>query len=241
VSRKFRCVGHRGLPEVYPENSVEGLLAALVAGADAIELDVQMTRDGRMVLLHDPSLLRTAKVDLDIREASFDELEGISAHEQDRLGTDFSPSPISGLREFCDAVQPCVQDEDSVFIEIKKQSIESFGRDKVMRAVLEESNTLRGKRVIISFDLTILDDIQALGLGVRTGWVLSAYNQESLELAKKVQPDFLIINYKFLPKDIEQLPSNWQWFLYDIVDKKLALEWWRKGASYIETWDCRQL
>lgn len=241
MSRKFRCVGHRGLPELYPENSVEGELAALHEGADAIELDVQMTRDGRMVLMHDASLQRTANVELDVRDASFSELEGLSAHESHRLGSEFAPTPISGLQEFCEALQNCVLEEDSVFIEIKKESIERFGRDTVMRAVLQESNSLRGKRVIISFDLPILEEIHALDLGVSTGLVLEEYDEQSLEQAKSVNPGFLIINYKKIPADIEQLPEQWQWFLYDIVDKNLALEWWRKGASYIETWDCRQL
>lgn len=53
-------LGHRGLSSRSLENSMEAFRAALAAGMDGFELDVQPTRDGVCVVLHDEDLARTA-------------------------------------------------------------------------------------------------------------------------------------------------------------------------------------
>ena len=50
---------HRGDWRNYPENSRDAILSCIALGADIVELDVQMTKDGRFVLLHDDGLDRT--------------------------------------------------------------------------------------------------------------------------------------------------------------------------------------
>ncbi|HEX4823558.1 MAG TPA: glycerophosphodiester phosphodiesterase family protein [Candidatus Polarisedimenticolaceae bacterium] len=57
--RRFLIVGHRGAAAKAPENTAASLTAGLDAGAGAIEVDVGLTRDGRVVLLHDTTLDRT--------------------------------------------------------------------------------------------------------------------------------------------------------------------------------------
>ncbi len=57
--RPFRVVGHRGAAARAPENTAISLETGLAAGADQIEIDVGLTRDGRAVLLHDTTLDRT--------------------------------------------------------------------------------------------------------------------------------------------------------------------------------------
>ncbi len=54
-------LGHRGLSASHLENSMEAFRAALAAGMDGFELDVQPTRDGVCAVLHDEELSRTAR------------------------------------------------------------------------------------------------------------------------------------------------------------------------------------
>lgn len=56
TGRRFRIEGHRGSRASWPENTLPGFRAALEAGTDAIELDVGLTRDGVVVVCHDPAL-----------------------------------------------------------------------------------------------------------------------------------------------------------------------------------------
>jgi glycerophosphoryl diester phosphodiesterase len=53
-------IAHRTCPLDAPENSLEGIQTAGRLGADYVEIDVRLTRDGVPILLHDPLLLRTA-------------------------------------------------------------------------------------------------------------------------------------------------------------------------------------
>ena len=54
-------VAHRTLPLDHPENSIAGIVGAAAAGADAVEVDVRLTRDGVAVLTHDPIPWRTMR------------------------------------------------------------------------------------------------------------------------------------------------------------------------------------
>ena len=67
-------LGHRGYSSKHLENSLEAFRAALDAGMDGFELDVQPTLDGACVILHDDDLARTAHAAGRVRNLRFDEL-----------------------------------------------------------------------------------------------------------------------------------------------------------------------
>lgn len=56
----MRIIGHRGAAAVAPENTLAGILRAFEDAADAVEVDVRVTADGRLILLHDATLARIA-------------------------------------------------------------------------------------------------------------------------------------------------------------------------------------
>jgi len=53
-------LGHRGFMSRYPENSILAFQEAMKAGADGIELDVWLTKDGKAIVMHDESIDRTS-------------------------------------------------------------------------------------------------------------------------------------------------------------------------------------
>jgi glycerophosphoryl diester phosphodiesterase len=65
---------HRGASFELPENTLESFRLALELGADALETDAHMTRDGRIVLSHDPTGERTAGVKRAIADATLSEI-----------------------------------------------------------------------------------------------------------------------------------------------------------------------
>jgi glycerophosphoryl diester phosphodiesterase len=54
-------VGHRGARNLWPENSLDGFRRTRDLGVDGVEFDVHLSRDGEMVVIHDPSLERTTE------------------------------------------------------------------------------------------------------------------------------------------------------------------------------------
>lgn len=73
------AVAHRGAPYRFRENTLGSLRAALALGADAVEFDVRLTRDGVPVLLHDATLKRLWELDRPLRSLSADEVRGLTA------------------------------------------------------------------------------------------------------------------------------------------------------------------
>jgi len=57
--QKPLIIAHRGASANQPENTLDAYQAAIDAGADAIEFDVRLSRDGRVVIMHDPTVNRT--------------------------------------------------------------------------------------------------------------------------------------------------------------------------------------
>lgn len=65
---------HRGASLERPENTIDAFRLAIELGADAIETDAHMTRDGRIVLSHDASGMRMAGISTAIRDATLEEI-----------------------------------------------------------------------------------------------------------------------------------------------------------------------
>ncbi|TNC28162.1 glycerophosphodiester phosphodiesterase [Amycolatopsis alkalitolerans] len=68
------AIAHRGDPHGHRENTVPAVLAALEQGADLVEIDLALTRDGTVVLLHDRTLTRLWARDVPVADADFAEL-----------------------------------------------------------------------------------------------------------------------------------------------------------------------
>lgn len=73
------AVAHRGDPYRFRENTVDSLRSALDQGADAVEIDVRLSRDGVPVLLHDETLKRLWELDRPLAVLSAEELRGLTA------------------------------------------------------------------------------------------------------------------------------------------------------------------
>lgn len=81
-----RIVGHRGAPQMAPENTLASFRAAALAGAQAVEFDVALTFDSRPVVIHDTSLERTTDGTGLLAENTLEAISGLDA------GSWFDPS-----------------------------------------------------------------------------------------------------------------------------------------------------
>ncbi|MGD8803160.1 MAG: glycerophosphodiester phosphodiesterase family protein [Gammaproteobacteria bacterium] len=223
-------VAHRGYMEKYPENSLSAIRAALDAGACMVEFDVQMDALAQLVLLHDDNLKRTAGLSASVfKQADYG---GVSVHEPKRLGNVFDPEPVPTLLQALELIQryPAA----TAFVEIKDESIQYWGLEKVVDEVLSCVGYVQQQCVIISDNLDALRYIKNQS-GIRLGWVIHRYDDNHHELAARLGPDYMICNYRRINKDLWQ--GSWQWMLYDITDPELALQWAEKGAGLVETGD----
>ena len=98
----IEVAAHRGNVAECPENTMLAYKSAYEIGADMIELDLHMTKDGEIVLIHDDDLARTADVSGRIRDLNLDEL--LRADVGIKRGAEFAGTRVPTLREFCEFV-----------------------------------------------------------------------------------------------------------------------------------------
>ncbi|WP_071395706.1 glycerophosphodiester phosphodiesterase [Bacillus tuaregi] len=88
---------HRGYSAQYPENTMLAFTEAEKAGADGIELDVQLTKDGEVVVIHDESVDRTTNGKGNVKDITYNALKKLDAGY--KMKTLLKKEPIPLLRE----------------------------------------------------------------------------------------------------------------------------------------------
>lgn len=227
-----QLVAHRGWRNRYPENTLLAVNGAIDAGARHIEIDIQFTADGEVVVFHDRNLLRMCEVDLDIYSLTFAELNQFKVTSAQRLGSHDTDTHISSLREVGALVQchPAV----TLYIEIKKDILDHFSSGQTLTALAEALPELRSRVVLISFDYAILHDAAALGW--RVGPVLCEWHDLKTPALFPANPDCLFLDREQIPLNerLDTLPFNC--VVYEIGSLDAALDWLARGATKVETY-----
>lgn len=233
-----RFLAHRGYRARYPENTREGLQAAVDAGARYIEFDVQISRDGVPVVLHDASLLRTAGVDSTVFDLDAAELTAIEVNESERLGGQITGATVPRLADIVDQLAgwPHV----TAFVELKRQSIDRVGGATMVERVLDALHPTLDRCVMISFNHDVLHETRRRA-DLPVGWVLREWNESTRATAAAMQPEYLLVNEVRLPANGPVWPGAWTWICYDITDYQRALELHARGIQMISSFDIGQL
>ena len=224
-------VAHRGYRSRYPENTLEAIEAAIEAGADAVEFDIQFSRDGEPMIFHDETLARTTGRPGQIFEYSRMELQEILIPTPGGVSEGV---PIPALDQLTGIIAQHL--EIRFFAEIKRQTLEQFGHERVMQRVLKELRIFSAQCVIISFDRECLEYVRR-NSDMAIGWVLRHYDADHREAAGRLQPDYLIVNHEKLPMDERPWEGPWEWMVYEINDCKQVGHYHRLGVNYISTAD----
>ncbi|MFN7952074.1 MAG: glycerophosphodiester phosphodiesterase family protein [bacterium] len=150
---RMAWVAHRGASADRPENTMAAFEEAVRQGADAIELDVRLSRDGEVVVIHDATLARTAGADGHVWERSADELARLDA------GGWFDPrfrgEPVPRLADVLARIAPRVP----INVELKGKAGAGLARAVVD---LVRSAEARERVLVSSFRFAHLDELRAL-------------------------------------------------------------------------------
>lgn len=163
-------IGHRGAAAVAPENTLASFERALSDGADGIEFDVRLARDGVPVVIHDATLRRTVLRKGRVKEFSSGELNSLDA------GSWFNLRRPSLVRaEYAEAKIPTLS---SVFELLRNSNALLYVEMKCGRsdraalasavAGLVEAYSLKPRVIIESFDLPSIVEIKRRDSGLRT-------------------------------------------------------------------------
>ena len=135
-------LGHRGACAHSPENTIASFRRSLDDGADGFELDVQLSKDGVPVVIHDWTVDRCSPGTGAVKDLSSDELVALDVGSW--FGTDFASEKLPRLAD----VLAAFPDAKLVDIELKQEVVKNTGLEE---AVLREVKTAgAGERVMFS-------------------------------------------------------------------------------------------
>src|SRR6185436_15255540 len=112
-------IAHRGDSLNHPENTLTACREAIAVGAEIIEVDVQLTKDGHVVVLHDVTVNRTTDGTGSVRDMTLAEIRKLSAGCPRRFGVQHKDEKIPTLGEVLDVVRG----KAKLMIEIKRESV----------------------------------------------------------------------------------------------------------------------
>lgn len=176
VTRATLNIGHRGIPANAPENTVEGSLFAFEQGANVIELDVYLSKDGEVVVMHDGTTGRTCNKDISMEGSTLAELKELYVNKGFENNAKYKNCRIPTLNEYLEAFK----DKDcQLFIEIKS------GKTAIVKAVKEcvDKYDMYDQCSVITFSEPIMaamrKDYPEMSVGALCGGYMNGLDPEA--------------------------------------------------------------
>ncbi len=160
-------VAHRGGAGLAPENTLAAFENALKLGVDMVECDVHLSKDGEVVVMHDPNLSRTTNGSGEIGDLPLAELKKLNAAAKFTGGTrSVPPQPVPTLAELLDLVKG----KAGIQIEIKLAA-GNARYPGIERKVIDLVNArgMADQVILISFDFPTLQEAKKLDPRIKTG------------------------------------------------------------------------
>ncbi|WP_340384202.1 glycerophosphodiester phosphodiesterase family protein [Streptomyces sp. SS7] len=177
----FVTIGHRGVMGVEPENTLRSFVAAEEAGLDVIELDLHLSKDGALVVMHDPDVDRTTDGTGPIADQTLAELKTLDAGRGERV-------PV--FEEVLDAVSLPLQAE-----------IKDVQAARALAEVLRERD-LVGRVEVSSFHDEAVAEMARLVPGVRTALIGSRFGLDIVSRAADAGAATVCLNMRRLTLEI---------------------------------------
>ena len=228
----FELVAHRGYTLHYPENTLLAIDAAVKAGARFVEVDIQLSADEVPFLFHDRSLERLCAEPGALHEYPASELAHFHAADRGRFADKFQGTPITRLSELVTFMQ--AHPKLTVFIELKRSSIERFGIDTMVRQTLSLLRPVQSQCVIISYNIPALAHVQS-EYGWAVGAVVDDWQERTQADIKQLRPEYLFCDLESLPAEGDLKFNNSHIAVFECTDPQQAIALARRGVGFVET------
>lgn len=161
-------IAHRGASGYAPENTLSSIKKAIQMGVDGIEIDIQLTKDNKIVVFHDWKLGRTAEGNKYIFESLSDELHRLNAGVW--FSSEFKEDKIPSLED----VLNLLPDSMMLNIEIKDISRGHRGIEKYLVDILDRHAEKKKNIIISSFHHNVLSALYKQDKELKLGFLTSS-------------------------------------------------------------------
>ena len=188
---RFLRIGHRGARAHAPDNTIAGFRKAVELGADMVEIDVQRTADGEIVVVHDASLTDAAGRHWPVSRSTLAQLKAIDLGGGERIPT------------LSEALLHCRDAGLGVYIELKDGSVLRGVADFLTEHELERFFWVG------SFRPDWLADIKALAPKLQTSILFSAPRLDPVKLAQSIGAEYVHPCWRNQPHPSSLLTPEW--------------------------------
>jgi len=229
-------VAHRGASKDAPENTIPAFLLAWEQGADAIEGDFHLTKDGHIVCIHDGDTKRVANTNMVVRNSTLADLRTLSiVHDQEN---EPKVTVIPTIAE----VLAIIPQGKTIYVEVK------CGVEIIPGLLMEidKSGLKEDQVVFISFKEAVIQELKARAPQYKTSWLCSFNKQKSgaitpssetvLSTLERIRADGLSSNITVPESLIETLrKQGYKWHVWTVDEPNTAKRMKALGAASITT------
>lgn len=231
---EFVVIAHRGASSYAPENTHSSFKLAIELGAEMIELDVSLTKDGIPVVIHDETVDRTTVAKGLVSDFTLEELKELDTGAW--FKEEFSGEPFPTLAE----VLSYTKNRIAVNIEIKSEAVRDSANGGIVEKVLKivKEFGVEDEVIVSSFDYRVMEHLEELNPEVPKALLYEKRQSGGLtpsELVSKYKVDAFNCSHRELTNEwVQDLNSHKiPFFIYTVNDELLMKEIIQKGAKGI--------
>ncbi|MBN2211380.1 MAG: glycerophosphodiester phosphodiesterase [Sedimentisphaerales bacterium] len=232
-----RFIAHRGASYLAPENTVASALLAWKLNADAVEVDVYLSQDQRIMVIHDNTTKRTSDVDLKVAQTTAEELRKLD------VGSFKSKTYAGEKIPFLEEIIATVPKEKKLFVEVKcgPEIID------VLKQAMEKSGK-KDQIIIISFSLDVVSQAKKVMPEIPAYWLIGPQKDEqtqeflphdpnNIQIAREHGLDGLDVHYTGVTEAFLQAvkDNNQELYVWTVDDPKEAQRLKNLGVKGITT------
>ena len=216
-------MGHRGAAALEPENTLLSIERAMDIGVDAVEIDVHLSKDKELVVIHDATVDRTTNGTGPVSSYTVQEIKRLDAGKGEAIPT---------LQEVIDLIDRRVM----LVIELKEEGTERSVVDLIIR------NNLFDKACVISFWHRLVKTVKEMDSRIKTGVLLVGSPVDAC-IATQASADALVMKYTFVDREFVKMAhkKGLKVFIWNIDDQDLLKPYVDIGVDAIGTNDPRVL
>ncbi|WP_418139301.1 glycerophosphoryl diester phosphodiesterase [Oceanimonas smirnovii] len=190
----MKLCGHRGVAALAPENTLAGLRAAHRLGLEWVEIDVQLSQDDEVVVIHDQTVNRCSNGRGQVRELAWPELAQLDAGGW--FGPAFAGEPIPRLADYLALANTLGM---KVNIELKIHGGDDAARlSRRVSEVVKEQQTPAGALLFSSFEPACLAHLQPLAPAIARGLLVERLPRDRHAQLQRLGCTALHCNHKYL-------------------------------------------
>ena len=217
---KTKVWAHRGASAYAPENTLEAFLLAAEHGADGVELDVQLTKDGEMVVVHDEEIDRVSDGSGFVKDYTLAELKALNFN---KTHPEYQNVKIPTLREVYEALKPTGM---TINVELKTGIFWYKGLEKKVLELTKEME-MEDRVIYSSFNHYSIQQMKKIVPEAETAYLYSDVILNVAEYAKNTKVDGLhpaVYHVKMADFLKEYLGSNLNVRVWT-VNEKADMKW----------------